>query len=415
MSAPFLPLDLGTVPKETDQAIDDLIRQFERITTHRSESRDAMLRAVIRHRADAPKTLQDVDEAGLVPLMLSNFTAGDCKDVIQFAVANPLTDRDYGMLCNAWNFPMLNGPDYEKYKRRSKLGPNELRLKVRCAEYKFLLKTIIPVSSHVDGTIIPTSWEAEFDPRLSALQMRAIYDSIPTKLHWLFNNLNFIYAAIKENRAIVEFASDALRSNYEFMMELIQIDSYFCQFASDALKLNVQFMLDALGVVNVAEGVVNSYAALANFWRELPHDLKHDRTFLLQAIKVETHVAMYAPYTIRSDAEFMLQAIRVNKDVMEHADSSLKSDAEFMLQAIRVNKDVMEHAHFSLKSDREFMLKLIKQDSYLCKFAYFVLMNDIDFMVSAIQLDPSCHQYASVALMRNPLFFAEYLRRENSP
>lgn len=117
--------------------------------------------------------------------------------------------------------------------------------------------------------------------------------------------------------------------------------------------------------------------------KEADKNLKSDREFILEAIKISPESFLFASKKLRSDREIALAAAECAY-ALEVAGENLKSDREIVLAYVTRWGLSLEYAHESLKSDREIVMAAVRQSEKALKFASPELRSDRKFLLAAI-------------------------------
>ena len=92
-------------------------------------------------------------------------------------------------------------------------------------------------------------------------------------------------------------------------------------------------------------------------WEALEYasaDLKDDREFVLEAVKVGGWRALqHASAKVRGNRKFMLMAVKQSWQALQYASADLKEDRELVAEALKQHEDALEHASPKLQGDQE--------------------------------------------------------------
>ena len=80
-------------------------------------------------------------------------------------------------------------------------------------------------------------------------------------------------------------------------------------------------------------------------------ELKKNREFVLEVLKINGLVLEYVSPEFQADREVVLEAVKQNGDAFEFASQKLKENREFVLKAIDINWKVLEYISPELKKE----------------------------------------------------------------
>ena len=98
-------------------------------------------------------------------------------------------------------------------------------------------------------------------------------------------------------------------------------------------------------------------------------ELKKDYNFILKAVKQSVRALEYASNTLKDNRIFILDAIKINGLALKYANISFKKDRDIILAAITQNGLALEFADIYLQQDKEIVLAAIKKNAFALKFA----------------------------------------------
>ncbi|MGZ3732343.1 MAG: DUF4116 domain-containing protein, partial [Parachlamydiaceae bacterium] len=181
----------------------------------------------------------------------------------------------------------------------------------------------------------------------------------------------------------LEYASEELKNDKEFMLAAVQRYGSALQYASEELKSDKEFML---AVVERNGSAFLQYAS---------EKLKSDKEFMLAAVQRYGSAIEYASEKLKSDKEFMLAAVQRYGSAIEYASEELKSDRDFVLAAAVQSRLALRYASEELKSDREIVLVALEQSGLALEYASEELKSDREIVLVALEQSGLALEYAS--------------------
>jgi hypothetical protein len=207
---------------------------------------------------------------------------------------------------------------------------------------------------------------------------------------------DFVMEAVKHRGMALEFASEALRADREVAMEAVKQIGLALAFTSEALQADRDFVMEAVK----KDGWSLYYAS---------ESLQADREIVLAAVKQDGASLKYANREFWSDREVVLEAVKkcalsvkYNNDqvgfALGFASEALQADREVVLAAVNGCGWVLKFASEALRADREVVLAAVKQAGSALKYASEVLRADREVVVAAFKQDETALEYAGEAL-----------------
>ncbi len=116
-------------------------------------------------------------------------------------------------------------------------------------------------------------------------------------------------------------------------------------------------------------------------------NLKNDKEFVLEAVKSNGYALEYASDNLKNDKDFVLEVVKQDVRALEYVPDNLKNDKEFVLEAVKSNGNALKYASDNLRNDKEFVLDAAKYHSVALQGASDNLKTDKEFLLKALQLD----------------------------
>ncbi len=248
----------------------------------------------------------------------------------------------------------------------------------------------------------------------------AIRDTAPAAVR---GDRDVMLAAIAKEGEVVQYASEALRSEKGFMLAAIEAkdDASVVQYASEALRADRSFMLAAIAkdweAVRYASGALRSdeavmVAAIAKDVRAMKFAsaaLLAEKDFMLAAASKNARAVQYAPEALRADGAFMLAAIDANHLVVDQVPSSLRESRSFMPVALlraRIATDhfsvvphMLRQASVAARDNRVVMMAAAAKNGMAARYASKALRGDRQFMLTAAASNEESLVYATASLL----------------
>lgn len=190
---------------------------------------------------------------------------------------------------------------------------------------------------------------------------RKIYDLI--EKYNLINNKKFILE-IKLFREFLKYSSEELRKDKEFILEVVKQDGFVLEYASEELKNDKEIVLEAVKQNGNALG----YAC---------DRLKNDKEVMIEAVKQNGCALEYASDRLKNDKDFILEILQkilsknmTNDWIFEFYKEAilsynLKNDRNFIFEAVKVDSRALQWASDRLKDDADLIELLNKQKNHL--------------------------------------------------
>ena len=113
--------------------------------------------------------------------------------------------------------------------------------------------------------------------------------------------------------------------------------------------------------------------------------LRADKDFMLAAMKQDGFPLQFASEELKADKDFMLAAVKQLGFALRFASDELKADKEVVLAAVKQHGFALEFASEELKADKEVVLAAVKQDGVrVLEFASEELKNDWSLKAAAM-------------------------------
>lgn len=224
-------------------------------------------------------------------------------------------------------------------QQRLFLGSAELR------DHDLVSDVMPPGFSLADVTMvrIDPEWQQSLEMVSIAGMQLAV---VPPK--WR-NDQTIALAAVRQNGASLEFASEDLRADHDVVMAAVQDCGLALEFAHSDLQLDRALALAAVQ----QNGMALRYTGKL---------LRADRELVLAAVRSASKAFQFAAEELREDYEFVLSIVREAGLALEFASMDLRSNIEVVVAAVRQDGLALEYGSDELRADRSIVLEAVQQN-----------------------------------------------------
>ena len=231
----------------------------------------------------------------------------------------------------------------------------------------------------------------------------------------LRNDRDLVSKAVRAHGSALWFASSELRNDRDLVLKAIQdlrIRGYFSEFDRWV------YITFAIGknIKNQRDFIIDMLEIDELFLKYLYHEFKNDRTIILQqmakkcdrlyytdelyknfdALKYERSyyytdelyknfdAFQYASKQLKHDRSFIIEAIKLDGLCIKHLSHEFKNDRTIVLHAIAQNSDAFQYASKQLKHDRSFIIEAIRLDGFILVLLSEALKNDFEIVMAAV-------------------------------
>ena len=198
--------------------------------------------------------------------------------------------------------------------------------------------------------------------------------------------------AVAQPDWIPDWASNpALTGDYDFMIQMASAWWQNVQFASEELRGNSDFMMEVVfghPFLTYEEALVHA-----------SDDLKGDRSFFMELVSRSRLALRYAPASLRADPEVMMKAVSNDGEALEHASEDLKADMKIVMSAVSKHGRALQYASEDLRANREVVMTAVSENPVALNFVSGELSSDISILDSIRWESVSSHLFFKVSLM----------------
>lgn len=201
----------------------------------------------------------------------------------------------------------------------------------------------------------------------------------------------------------LEYASDELKQNNDFVRRAIRHDWKSLEFAGDQIKNDPIVIMEALHQLREEK---RGYRRTPTFVEAYKHhspmeyaseQLKQDKAFILQALERtegEETILTFADPKIKDDKDVLLSAVARQGLLLQSASDRLKQDPEIVLKAVENNGQALGYAAAFLKDNEQIVQEAVLNDGMALQFASSRLRNDEMIVESAVSGNPDAIIFA---------------------
>ena len=149
----------------------------------------------------------------------------------------------------------------------------------------------------------------------------------------------------------------------------------------------------------------------------LDTDLKNDRDFVLEAVKLNGQALEFAPDEFRNDPEIVKTAMVNNRFEPSlpflYASNRLRMDKEFVIEAVNIDGLALEFTSEELKDDLDVVMAAVANTGAALQFASEDLHDDRNVVLAAVRNDGFALDFASEDL-QDDMYVVEVATRQCS-
>lgn len=161
-----------------------------------------------------------------------------------------------------------------------------------------------------------------------------------------------------------EYASEQLRDDREYVLKIVgqYAGCYSFQYVSERLRGDREVALAAIGGLPYGDcgdylGVKTEDYAI----RFVSDELKNDRTFILEAVKLYPYVLRYVGMRFRRDIEILTAAVRKNPGVLDFVELKLRKRREIELAQVQHDGLYLGKVSETYAEDPEFAIAALSE------------------------------------------------------
>lgn len=200
--------------------------------------------------------------------------------------------------------------------------------------------------------------------------------------------------AISEDPNALQFASERLKSSREFILEAIDINPYNLIHAStellndknlirNALSGSPGWLVYAIYVPECKRLFCDEERLHGNeIFEHLNDDLKSDREFILEIVKLRSFALINVREDLKNDREIILAALSDSGAIIQYLSPEFQDDEEIVILALKKNGYFLRYASDRLKSNKDIVLLAIKNDPKSIEYAATEFLDDTEIITT---------------------------------
>ncbi len=188
----------------------------------------------------------------------------------------------------------------------------------------------------------------------------------------LRNDKKIVTQAIENNKEALRHAGDDIRNNKPFMFNLIKKDKGYAKYLGSELRTSHDFLISTMEKLG------------KEFLEFIADEMKDDKAFMLEAIKLDKHALAYASNRLKEDKDVVLASIRWG-GTEEHIGERLRNDESFISEMFEKNlvfpDTPLDWLGEKIRSSKDFMLDHVPDRPYLFQYAADALKMNRSFIL----------------------------------
>lgn len=261
-----------------------------------------------------------------------------------------------------------------------------------------------------------------------------------------------VKSLLENNLDMIRFAPDTLRDDDQLMKRAVASKPSNLEFASDRLKLDAEFVLDAIEAdakacrfigqtLYQSESFVRSLiervkTISSQTFKSIPESFKSDRQCLIRIARKLEFGSDLEAYVDPSDREFFSEVIGENGGLIYFSSEDIKdddglarqaikggasllsvserlrNDADFVCWAMEDSPAVFRRAGEKAQDDRRVALAAVSKQGTALGWASDRLKDDYEVVTVAVKEDPRALEYASERILNDKEFVLKVCSEE---
>jgi hypothetical protein len=229
-------------------------------------------------------------------------------------------------------------------------------------------------------------------------------DALQYATSYLKKNELIALTAIKNNKFAFRHASYDIKNNKTFIMMIIKNYPEIFEFLSDNLKKDKEII-----AIVIKKYINNKHDNYYTIFKHIPYELKNDKNFILELIKLDIRIFYYTSDRIKNDAEIILNIMTINdnifnleirnkielnndtaypyvKYILNNVSNNLINNKDFIKSIIEKCPEVFEYIPEKFRNDKDFIFELLDEGhSIILDYISDDLKNDEDFIIRIIE------------------------------
>lgn len=210
------------------------------------------------------------------------------------------------------------------------------------------------------------------------------------------NNTEVVTVAVKQNVEAINFASETLKNDENFIYSLASINLSVLKVLQNnvAIKVldrikkekNIKIITDELYNTKIILDSLNKIKWALNFENGLEilskatEEMRDNKNVVMMCVKSVGQALYYASDRLKNDSDIVLEAVKNDGLSLSSASKELRNREEIVKQALQNNAYALRFASDRLKNDRDLVFYACVKEPFTIINASSQLRNDIDFI-----------------------------------
>ncbi|HCP8973791.1 DUF4116 domain-containing protein [Escherichia coli] len=309
----------------------------------------------------------------------------ECADAFFFASSRLKEDEELIIEAMPDNLKILEHvPEKVKNERALALklvSTNGLTLSYLPDNFKDDLEIVQQAVKNNSDALQFSSTRLKNDRSVVLLAMQHDEQSLKYASEQYRDDETLVFPLIRKDGLFLQYVSDRLKNDKSLVCSAINNNIYAIKYASEELR-NSDIMRNA----------IKNDSALLEFASER---LRDEESLIQEAIQKDSDALMYASERLKDKESIIQAAIQTNSYSLMYASDRIKNNEEIVLQAIQKKGQALEYASDSLRNNMRIVSTAVIQNGLALKFASTELRDNEDIVMLAIKNDDRALRYAS--------------------
>jgi hypothetical protein len=212
-----------------------------------------------------------------------------------------------------------------------------------------------------------------------------------------------LFALTKNNnKSLMRFVSQKLKSSKEFILNLAKSDLLFFKYCTQNLKDDKEF------VMKIIKFGKKPKTTSFDIYESLSKRLKEDKEIIWEALKKDIYSSYHIYYDFLEDKEFILSVIKNFGPSTTIFTCGLNDDDDVIMEAIKKDGIFLEIASDRLKNDKNIIMTALNNNPWALQFIPEKFMKDKKLLKSLVKRDGEVLR----ALPNNILYNSKFVDKE---
>lgn len=181
----------------------------------------------------------------------------------------------------------------------------------------------------------------------------ALLELFPTMPETLRNDRELIYEVVKKKHGdIIEFASNELKDDKDFVLKLISTGFIYSEDMSERLRNDKEIILagtkvsiDSAKAYRLKIGREKEEVYALDFFSYASEELRNDKEFAIQIIRMGAAILGVCPDSLKDDKDVVLESVKVkdNETIVRFASARLRNDLDVALEVVKNNPESLQY------------------------------------------------------------------------